>query len=149
MRDIWVAGHMTKDIVRIAESPAIEMPGGVAHYAAFAYQRLGLATAILTKVARDDIEICLAELRDAGVHSVVKESAVTTRFENIYAQGQTDPRTQQVDGAAAPFAARDLADIGGRCIHLGPLTAGDMPFEFIEAARRNFACVVLDLQGCL
>ena len=149
MHDIWVAGHVTRDTVRIAGSPDIEMPGGVAHYAAFTYQQLGLSAAILTKVARDDIEICLAGLRDAGVHSVAKESAATTRFENIYAQGQAGSRTQRVDGVAAPFAAQDLTDIGGRCVHLGPLTASDMPLGFIKAARRNFERVVLDLQGCL
>ena len=149
MHDVWIVGHVTKDVVRVADSPAKEMPGGVVHYAALAYRRLGLAIAVVTKVAPDDIAVCLAGLRGAGVQSIVRDSAATTRVENIYAQGLAGLRIQRMGSVATPFTARDLADIGGRCVHLGPLTAGDMPMEVVEMARRNFDCVVLDLQGCL
>ena len=149
MHDVWVLGHLTKDLVRTADSPGKFMPGGVAHYAGFAYRRLGLDCAVLTKIASSDAQGWLVPLRDAGIETVLFKSSATTSFENIYSKGLAGSRTQRVTSIAAPFEAQDLAGVGGRCVHLGPLTVGDMPLAVFEMAGRNFDCVVLDLQGCL
>ena len=75
-----------------------------------------------------------------------RRSAATTTFENAYLDGRLERRRQTVDAVADPFDAGDLADVRGRMLLLGPLTAGDMPVPFLHAAAARGA-VCLDAQG--
>ena len=128
----------------------MQVPGGVPYYAGLAYRTLGLDSAVVTLLAETDMDFCLGDLRAAGMHVSVLPSPVTTAFENTYRGARSaGARTQRVSAVADPFSADDVVDIRGRYVHLGPLTSGDMPLSVFEAARRNFADVVLDVQGCL
>ena len=75
-----------------------------------------------------------------------RPSAATTTFENAYLQARLERRRQTVDAVADPFDVDDLADVRGRLLMLGPLTAGDMPVPFLRAAAARGA-VGLDAQG--
>ena len=82
----------------------------------------------------------------AGIDVTWRSSSATTTFENAYLDARLERRQQTVDAVADPFGVEDLADVRGRLLLLGPLTAADMPVPFLRAAATRGA-VGLDAQG--
>ncbi len=147
MHDICVVGHITQEVVRVGRAPAQHMLGGAAHYAGVALGRLGLDAAVLTKTTPLYAASALRPLQEAGVTVYAHDGGRATYFENTYQDGDLDRRTQRVVANAEPFAAEDLEVVAATAIHLGPLTAGEMPVSFLVAASRLGARVSLDVQG--
>ena len=140
-----MVGHVTRDRIRIG-GRVRRQPGGAAWYGALALRRLGAAPAVVTKTAAADRASLLADFDQAGIDVAWRPSAATTTFENAYLDARLERRRQTVDAVADPFDADDLADVRGRLLLLGPLTAGDMPVPFLRAAAARGA-VCLDAQG--
>lgn len=107
---------------------------------------LGETPAVVTKTAPADRQELLGGFRRAGIDVTWRRSAATTTFENAYLDARLERRLQTVDAVADPFGAEDLADVRGRMLLLGPLTAADMPVPFLRAAAARGA-VALDAQG--
>ena len=147
MHDICVIGHVTQEVVRIGGAPAQRLLGGAAHYAGIALGRLGLDTAVLTKTAPSYAPSILRPLHEAGVTVYARDSGRATYFENTYPDGDLDKRTQRVVANADPFAPEDLEGVAAKAVHLGPLTAGEMPVSFLAAVAQLGVRVSLDVQG--
>ena len=143
--DVWVVGHVTLD--RIATRDGMtERAGGTSTYFSLALARLGGDVAVLTRMAPADMDVLLAEEREAGIEVVCAPSPETTQFENRYLESDRDRRVQRVGAVALPFLPEDLGALRARLFHLGPLTQDDMSVEFIEAVA-NSGRVSLDVQG--
>ena len=140
-----MVGHVTRDRIRIG-GQVRQQPGGAAWYSALALRRLEASPAVVTKTAAADRASLLADFDQAGIDVEWRPSAATTTFENAYLDARLERRRQTVDAVADPFDADDLADVRGRMLLLGPLTAGDMPVPFLRAAAERGA-VCLDAQG--
>lgn len=147
MHDICVIGHITQEVVRIGRQPAQRMLGGAAFYAGVALSRLGLDTAVVTKTAQPYAASTLRPLHEAGVTVYPRDGGRTTYFENTYAGDDLDRRTQRVVANAEPFDPGDLEGVVAAAIHLGPLTADEMPVTFLAAVSRLGVRVSLDVQG--
>ncbi|MCG8556196.1 MAG: PfkB family carbohydrate kinase [Proteobacteria bacterium] len=143
--DVCVVGHVTRDRIVIGDRMR-DQAGGAAYYASVALRRLGRRVAVVTKVAPEDAVYGLSELEAERIDAWCMDSAATTRFENIYPDGNLGRRIQRVTSVADPFFAADLGAVQARFFHLGPLTKRDMPLGFLQAAsvRGN---VSLDAQG--
>ena len=107
---------------------------------------LGETPAVVTKTASADRQALLDGFVQAGIDVAWRPSAATTTFENAYLDPGLERRRQMVDAVADPFGVEDLADVRGRMLLLGPLTAADMPVAFLRAAAARGA-VGLDAQG--
>lgn len=144
--DICAIGHITNDIIIGADGGRREAIGGAAYYAGVALQRLGLRTLVLSKAAGRDIPKFRAELakHDAGLRCA--DSPHTTMFENRYA-GETGRRTQKIKAVARPFDVSDLKDVDADNVHLGPLTADDIPLACFENLAGRGRRISLDIQG--
>jgi 1D-myo-inositol 3-kinase len=134
--DFLVVGHLVGDKV-----PEGYRLGGTAAYASLTAHRLGLRTAILTRVAAD---LDLSGLPpDIEVHRL--PSPQTTVFENTYSGGH---RTQYLWAKAGPIAAADVPQElrGARIVLLGPVVA-----EVEEEVARCFpqSLVAVGAQGWL
>ena len=134
--DFLVIGHLVQD--KVAGGYRL---GGTAAYASLTAHRLGLRTAILTRVAAD---LDLSSLPpDIEVHRL--PSPQTTVFENIYSGGH---RTQCVWARAEPIAATDVTPElrAARVVFLGPVVA-----EVEEEVARCFprSLVAISAQGWL
>jgi sugar/nucleoside kinase (ribokinase family) len=147
--DVCVVGHVTKDTVVREGQPVEYQPGGVAYYAGVAYRSLGLATAVVTRMAGRDEPSLLQELRSAGATTVCRSSTTTTTFENVYSRNSPDIRHQMVRSVAGPFRSSDLADLRAELFHLGPLTNHDIDAAFLEAVRKRANKIALDAQGLI
>ena len=67
MFDVCVIGPVVWDRNFYGNLERSPQPGGVAYYASMTYRRLGLSTAVVTKVAANDEWALLRELRSNGV----------------------------------------------------------------------------------
>lgn len=134
--DFLVVGHLVQD--KVADGYRL---GGTAAYASLAAHRLGLKTAILTRVAAD---LDLSSLPpDIDVHRL--PSPRTTVFENIYSAGH---RTQYVWARAERIAAGDVPPelAPARIVLLGPVVA---EVEDEVARRFSSSLVAISAQGWL
>lgn len=147
MHDICVIGHITQEVVRIGGQPDRHTLGGAAHYTGVAMGKLGLDTAVLTKTTPPYAPSTLRPLREAGVTVYARDAGRATYFENTYPSDDLDQRTQRVVANADPFHPEDLKAIAAKAIHLGPLTAGEMPVSFLAAVSGLGVRVSLDVQG--
>jgi sugar/nucleoside kinase (ribokinase family) len=147
--DVCVVGHLTKDIIVREGQPVKYQPGGVAYYAAMAYQSMGLTTAVVTRLAESDELSLLQELSAAGATMVCHSGTTTTVFENIYSASSLDIREQKVPSVAAPFRVSDLADLRAGLFHLGPLTNRDIDAALLKTVRKRADQVALDAQGLI
>jgi len=117
--DFLVVGHLVQD--KVAGGYRL---GGTAAYASLTAHRLGLRTAVLTRVAADlDLSSLPPEIE---VHRL--PSPQTTVFENIYSGGhhpggRASARTQYVWARAESIAAVDVpAELASaRIVLLGPV----------------------------
>ena len=147
MFDACVVGHVTKDIIRVRGKAVREMPGGTAYYTCMALRSLGLNVAVITKVAAEDQDNLLGELKRCGIAVFCQQSDRTTTFENTYQGVSPDHRIQRVMSIAPSFSPPDLADIRATILHVGPLTKGDVSAKFLEEASHRADLVSLDVQG--
>jgi sugar/nucleoside kinase (ribokinase family) len=142
-----VIGHVARDINTIGGTAYEPRPGGAAYYATMVYTRLGLRTAVLTKVAVDDEPALLQELRAAGASVFNRPTATTTTFRNIYPLGNADARLQHVDSRADPLIVNDLPPIRAQIWQIGPLTDQDIDPAIIARCARAGGAVGMDVQG--
>jgi sugar/nucleoside kinase (ribokinase family) len=146
MYDICCIGHITLDKV-ITGKGTVHMAGGTSFYFSNAIRSMEIRYQLITTLAKEEMYI-ISELRGEGIEvHVTSFSAHTVYFENDYSEGM-DNRTQRVLQQSAPFIAEQLTNISARIFHLGPLLAGDIPLETIEALSKK-GRVSLDVQGYL
>jgi sugar/nucleoside kinase (ribokinase family) len=112
--DFVVVGHAVRDLV-----PGGWRPGRTVTFAAVQVTRVGLSVGVVTRAAADlDLGAALPFAEMA-----CGESAATTSFQNVYAEGH---RTQRVPEQAAPLERDDLpaAWRDARIALLGPVLGG-------------------------
>lgn len=146
--DICIIGHVTEDRIEIAGRAPRTQPGGTAYYAGIAARRLGLATAVLTKLHADDQDVLLADLPALGISTVCLPSPATTRFVNSYPDAHAETRVQRLETVALPFLPEDLT-ITARLFLLGVLTRDEITPACLHALSRRGGRIALDLQGLL
>jgi sugar/nucleoside kinase (ribokinase family) len=144
MPKVCVIGHLTRDIIRIGGKVQVRA-GGVAYYFSLAFKSLGGDVEVLTKLAKKDLGL-LKELKEASIPTLVKESATTTIFENIYET--LDRRVQRVKAIAEPFNLEELRSLKADLFHLGPLTQAEVPPAVLFHLAK-IAPLSLDVQGYL
>lgn len=140
-------GHVVLDRNTIGGIEHPPKPGGAAFYATSVFARLGLRTAVVTRVAPADEDLLLGELRALGVHVINLGTARSTVFRNIDAPSGERVREQRVDQAAAPIEAADLPDLAARIWYLGPLARDDLDCAIAGIGRERGGRVAIDVQG--
>jgi len=145
MYDICCIGHITLDRV-VTPGKEVFMAGGTSFYFSNAIRNMEVKYGLVTSIAETEMRFA-NELQAKGIDVTVYPSAHTVYFENIYSHNQ-DHRTQRVLQTADPFTVEQLKNTSAAIFHLGPLLAGDMSFELIEALSAK-GKISLDVQGYL
>lgn len=145
--DACVIGHVVLDrnLIDGVEQPP--HPGGAAYYAGVTYARLGLRTAVVTRVAAADESLLLGELRALGVEVVNLGAPRSTVFRNVDSPSSGSRREQRVDAEAPPIGPGDLAPLRARTWHLGPLRHDDLEDGLAKTCRARGGRVAVDVQG--
>jgi len=144
--EVLVVGSVTIDTI-IENRRTSERLGGVGAYGALTFQRLGVATAVVTNVADEDRAL-LGILAGEGVAVHAGKSIRTTRFVN---ESRGDLREQLMPQTAGPIASAQidpfLATI--RHVHAGPLHPDDIDPQAMALMAESKKLVSLDVQGYL
>lgn len=147
MFDVCVIGHVVWDRNFYGNLERKPQPGGVAYYAAMTYCRLGLRTAVVTKVAAKDDWALLRELRSNGVEVFNLPTKSTTTFENHYSADNFDVRIQRIGSRAEVIRLTEIPEIQADTVHFGPLTPDDIELGVMVRGLSPGSTIALDAQG--
>lgn len=144
--EVLVVGSVTID--RIVENrKAVERLGGVGTYGGLTFQRLGVATAVVTNVSDADRAL-MGILAAEGVAVHAGRSPRTTRFVN---ESRGDFREQLMPQAAGPVTSAQIEPLlaAVRHVHAGPLHPEDIEPRAVALMGESRKLVSLDVQGYL
>lgn len=146
--DVCVIGHITKDITKVGRTTTAT-PGGTAYYTSMALRRFGLRVAVVTRIAKEDEELLLRDLKDKEIEIFCKESKSSSAFENAYSGENLDHRHQRIHSVGTPFSPEDVETIAATLFHVGPLTNQDISTAVLKQLADKPGIVSLDIQGML
>src|SRR5512138_1044163 len=110
--DVVCIGNYTKDTI-ITPSGTTYVDGGAINYAAQALARLGLKTAVVTRLAKEDDRV-VKNLHAAGVQCFATYSPQSTCMKLEYPTQDPDIRTLSVPSTAGTITASDVNGIHSR-----------------------------------
>ncbi len=145
--DIAFLGHYTKDtIVLPHETKTVN--GGAFNYGARVAVKMGLRTAVITRLAQEDFDV-VDDLTRMGVEVFATPTPQSTNLKLVYPTQNLDQRTVYNVGSAGPFTPAEVAPIQARAFHIGASIRGEVPLEVIEALAQKETRISLDVQGFL
>lgn len=144
--EVLVVGSIAIDTI-VENRKTAERLGGVVAYGGLTFQRLGVATAVVTNIAEADRGILDALARE-GVAVHAGNSIRTTRFVN---ESRGDLREQRMPEAAGPVTADQIRPFlpAIRHVHAGPLHPDDIDPQAMALMGESKKLVSLDVQGYL
>jgi sugar/nucleoside kinase (ribokinase family) len=143
--DIAFVGHYTKDTIVYPEVSRV-VDGGAFNYGAHVAVRMGLRTAVVTRLARDDRRV-VEELERLGVTAVIVEAPASTHLRLAYPTANLDERTIEITSSAGPFTIADVGDLRAKAIAVGASVRGEVPEEVVSALAARCDLLALDVQG--
>ena len=142
--DAVVIGDLAVDEI-VVRGQTAQATGGSVYYGAIAMARLGMRTAVVTRLARRDMAR-LEELRAAGIRVFARASEQSSGIRNVYLTDDMDRRICTPLGFAGAFSLDEIPAVSGRYFVVGPLMAGIVDLALVQglAGRGQLA---LDVQG--
>jgi len=144
--DVVFAGNYTKDTI-VTPTETRYVDGGAVNYAAHAAVRLGLKTAVVTRLAHEDKRM-IDHLEQAGVDCFPEYTPVSTLMKLEYKTSNVDQRTLSVTGLAGTVAPEQMDGVETRAVVVGSSLRGEVELEFFKAMRlRPGILIGADVQG--
>jgi sugar/nucleoside kinase (ribokinase family) len=143
--DIAFVGHYTKDTIAYPHLTRT-VDGGAFYYGANVAVRMGLATAVVTRLAREDWHV-VTELERLGVTVFARATPASTLLRLTYSTANLDERTIELMSSAGPFTVDEVAGLQARAVAIGASVRGEVPPEVVAALAAKGAIVALDVQG--
>ncbi|MGC8787574.1 MAG: hypothetical protein ACP5Q1_09145, partial [Anaerolineae bacterium] len=143
--DVAFVGHYTKDTIVSAEGTRV-VNGGACNYGANVAARMGLRTAVVTRLAREDAHV-VEELQRLGVDVFVRYTPFSTCLRLEYPTSNVDQRMIYVTSTAGPFTPAEVEPLQARAFLIGASMRGEVGLDVMEALRRKDALLVADVQS--
>ena len=143
--DIAFLGNYTKDTIVLGGKEKV-VDGGAINYGANVTARMGLRTAVITRMAREDFKV-LDELRQMGVQLFRRETAESTQLRLVYPTKNLDERVIYLTSSAGSFIAEDVDNVEASIFHIGASVRREVPVEIIRSLRKKADRISLDVQG--
>jgi sugar/nucleoside kinase (ribokinase family) len=143
--DIAYVGHYTKDTI-VYPHLTRTVDGGAFYYGASVAVRMGLRTAVVTRLAREDWHV-VAELERLGVTVFARATPASTLLKLTYPTANLDERTIELLSSAGPFTVDEVEGLQSRAFAIGASVRGEVPVEVVETLAAKRAVVALDVQG--
>ena len=144
--DIICAGNYTKDTI-ITPDGTRYVDGGGMNYAAHAAMRLGLKTAMVTRLAQED-EHVVDDIRRDGIDCYPFYSPSSTLMTLEYKTHDVDKRNLYVKGVAGTIRPEHLDGLEARAIVVSPSLRGEVEPEFFTSMRKRKGVILsADVQG--
>jgi sugar/nucleoside kinase (ribokinase family) len=145
--DVAFVGHYTKDTIVSSAGTRI-VNGGACNYGANVAARMGLHTAVVTRLAQEDWHVA-ESLRAVGVDVLAKVTPQSTCLRLVYPTADVDQRTIYVTSTAGPFTAAEVKDVQARAFLIGASMRGEVGLRVIQALRKKETLLVADVQSFL
>jgi len=142
--EIAVVGDFARDKL-VFRGQVEYSSGGAVYYGALALQRMGVCTAVITRLAKEDFHL-LEELRREGIVVYTQTAPQTSGLENVYTTENMDRRVCHLLGSAGPFSIDEIPKISARVFLVGPIMAGIVGIPLLKRLS-TLGSVALDAQG--
>ena len=145
MYDIAFLGHYTKDTIVSASGTRI-VDGGAVFYGANVTARMGLKTAIVTRLALEDFRV-VEEVEKLGVRVFAKVTPKSTCLRLEYPSSNVDERVIRVISKAGAFTPEELEHIRTRTVVIGGSMRGEISLRVMEKLAEKTDRIAADAQG--
>ncbi len=145
MYDITFLGHYTKDTI-VSTSGTRIVDGGAVFYGANVAARMGLKTAVVTRLAREDFRV-VEEVERLGVRVFAKVTPKSTCLRLEYPSSNMDERVIRVASKAGPFTPEDVEHIETRAAVIGGSMRGEISPGVIEKLAEKTDRIAADAQS--
>lgn len=144
--DAVFVGNYTKDTIITPEGTRFADGGGM-NYASHVAKALGLNTAVVTRLSRED-ERVVETIRAAGIDCYPIFSPSSTLMTLEYKTNDVDKRNLYVKGVAGTIQPSDLDTLMARAVVVSPSLRGEVEPEFFKAMRQRQGLLLsADVQG--
>ena len=144
--DVIYAGNYTKDTL-ITPDGIRYVDGGGMNYAAHVGSQLGLRTAIVTRLAKEDQHV-VDNIRADGIDCYPVYSPTSTLMTLEYKTRNVDQRSLYVKSTAGTIQPEHLDGLEARAIVVSPSLHGEVEPEFFIAMRKREGVLIsADVQG--
>ena len=143
--DIAFIGQYTKDTIINSGKTEVK-DGGAYYFGSNAAARMGLRTAAVTRLAKEDFS-APESLEKIGVKVFAIETKVSTCLRLEYTSANPDERKLTVTSVAEPFTAADVEGIDAAVWSVGASLRGEIGLEVLKALVSKGSRLGLDVQG--
>jgi sugar/nucleoside kinase (ribokinase family) len=144
--DVIYVGNYTKDTI-ITPAGTRYVDGGGMNYAAHAGKRLGVQSAVVTRLAEEDRHV-VEDLHSNGIDCYPVYSPFSTLMTLEYQTNDVDKRNLYVKKVAGTIEAEHLDGLTAKAIAVSPSMRGEVePQFFVEMRKRGDALLAADVQG--
>jgi sugar/nucleoside kinase (ribokinase family) len=144
--DVVCVGNYTKDTI-VSPIGTRYVDGGAINYAAHAAASLGYKVAIVTRMAQEDRDRVVSELKSQGVTCLVTISPQSTCMKLEYPTMNVDVRNLYVTATAGSITAGEVQGFQARAAAIGTSLRGEIELEAIRALRAKCEYLAGDAQG--
>ncbi len=143
--DIAFLGNYTKDTIVSAAGTRV-VDGGAFNYGAHVAAGMGLHTAAITRLAREDWHVVEA-LANLGVDLFATATPTSTCLRLEYPSADVDERVIYVTSTAGAFVPEQVAGVHARAFVVGASLRGEVGLDVIDALAAREALLAVDVQG--
>ena len=143
--DVVIIGNYTKDTI-ISPTGTRHVDGGGFNYGAHVAAMMGLKTAAVTRLAREDQRVVDA-LESVGITVYPTYVPHSTIMELYYPTSNVDQRTLTVTETAGSFTPEQVQGLEARAFLINSSIRGEVDLDVIKVLREKNALLVADVQG--
>ena len=143
--DVVIIGNYTKDTI-ISPAGTRHVDGGGFNYGAHVAAMMGLKTAAVTRLAREDQRVVEA-LLGLGIAVYPTYTDYSTIMELYYPTTDPDIRTLTVTHTAGAFTPDQVRPLQARAFLINSSLRGEVDLDVIKVLREKDALLVADVQG--
>jgi sugar/nucleoside kinase (ribokinase family) len=143
--DLLCIGNYTKDTI-ISPAGTRYVDGGAVNYAAHATARLGVKTAVVTRLAAEDSRV-VEKFAQAGVDCFAVYTPHSTLMKLEYPTTDPDIRRLSVAATAGSITSEQVAGLQVKAAVIGSSLRGEVGLDVIQALKGKGVLVAVDMQG--
>ncbi len=143
--DLVIIGNYTKDTI-VSPSGTRQVDGGGFNYGAHVAAMMGLKTATVTRLAREDIRVVEA-LERLGIDVFPTYTSYSTDMRLYYPTTDPDRRVLSVKHTAGVFIPGQVEHLEARAFLINASTRGEVGLDVIQVLSKKDAWISADAQG--
>ncbi|MEE4312091.1 MAG: PfkB family carbohydrate kinase [candidate division KSB1 bacterium] len=143
--DVVIIGNYTKDTI-VSPAGRRLVDGGGFNYGAHVAAMMGLKTAAITRLSKNDIRV-VESLRETGVDPFPLYTEHSTELELYYPTSDVDQRILTVTHTAGSFTPDQVEDFDAKLFLINTSTRGEAGMDVIDVLKSKNTTIAADSQG--